>query len=411
MKGGALKAGGVIQALNELMTALLRPALPLLCVLLLSPVASAAPGANEAKNIARLNCGARLEWTLPDGTSSRQTPVLQKGTLASPAVLIMDDDTVSCPLKAGDSIFVVSLPRTTALDRFTFLNENAEASGELRIAVADENLPVASEKWKVVQGNLPFAHKRFFNLSLLGVEAKYVRLTFHVEEQGRIAAFGLYGAQKISAFAANDAEFLRVANTTALPTGRPADTLNFDFGNLYARARVVYVSSGPQELSPRMIDDDSQTAFAFAPGDPHPTVIIELFEAERLNRVSALYKATASHLEVYLLDQLRTDPGDLSGLKPWTTVTEGSGKAAVDFEAHGARYVAFRWQPRETRNFEVAEVHAFGHVPLQLIAAATVAPDLYTANDGIDAMLGFFHIASSQDFNTFEIPQVPVPSK
>jgi len=65
--------------------------------------------------------------------------------------------------------------------RFTFLNENADACGELRIAVSDSQLPADSPKWTEVDGIVPFAHKRLFKLSMLGVETKFVRLSFKVD--------------------------------------------------------------------------------------------------------------------------------------------------------------------------------------------------------------------------------------
>ena len=125
--------------------------------------------------------------------------------------------------------------------------------------------------------------------------------------------------------------------------------LNFNFANLYAQAQIVYVSSGAENYAERMIDDDVITAFQFAPADPNPTVIVELAERERLHRISALYKMEAGRLDVFLLQELGTNPGDLSGRTPIASVTDetGGGKAAVDFDPHGARYVALRWTPAE----------------------------------------------------------------
>ena len=71
--------------------------------------------------------------------------------------------------------------KAALIDRFTFVNENAAAHGELRIAVSNYRLPADSSKWTEVQGVIPFARKRLFNLSMLGVEAKYVRFSFHVD--------------------------------------------------------------------------------------------------------------------------------------------------------------------------------------------------------------------------------------
>jgi hypothetical protein len=100
--------------------------------------------------------------------------------------LVMDHDTVSSPLREGDTTFIIFLARSSTLDRFTFINENKPAHGELRIAVANEKLSADSDKWTSVDGAVPFKHSRLFNVSILGVEAKYVRLTFHVEHEQNV---------------------------------------------------------------------------------------------------------------------------------------------------------------------------------------------------------------------------------
>ena len=106
--------------------------------------------------------------------------------------LVMDQDTVSSSLPEGDTTFVIFVARSSTLDRFTFINENQPARGELRIAVANERLSAESDKWRSVDGPVSFKHKRLFSVSMLGVEAKYVRLSFHVEHDenvGRLNAF------------------------------------------------------------------------------------------------------------------------------------------------------------------------------------------------------------------------------
>src|ERR1041385_4656926 len=138
--------------------------------------------------------------------------------------------------------------------------------------------------------------------------------------------------------------------------------LNFNFANLYARARIVFISSGSEENAKRMIDDNVITSFQFAPSDPHPTVIVELAERERLHRVSAVYKMEKGRVDVFMLEELGANPGDLRGATPVAsaTDTDGSGKAALDFDPHGARYVALRWTPEDAattpHGFEVAEL-------------------------------------------------------
>jgi hypothetical protein len=151
--------------------------------------------ASPATAPARMNCGARIECVTPDGQRGHvsKLPAQDPGAMA----LIMEDDTVTCLLQEGETNFVIELPKTALLDRFTFLNENGVARGELKIAVSNQRLRADSPEWMPVEGIVPFAHKRLFGVSLLGIEAKFVRLSFHVEKQGRIAAHASYGQPSV----------------------------------------------------------------------------------------------------------------------------------------------------------------------------------------------------------------------
>src|SRR4030081_920490 len=80
---------------------------------------------NQAKNLARMNCGAQIECITPDGRVTRVTPASPQNSEAG--ALIMDDDTVSCSLQEGQTSFVIALPNAALLERLTFLNENAAA--------------------------------------------------------------------------------------------------------------------------------------------------------------------------------------------------------------------------------------------------------------------------------------------
>ncbi|HSH39937.1 MAG TPA: hypothetical protein VK993_14270 [Chthoniobacterales bacterium] len=337
---------------------------------------------NAAKNLARMNCGAKIQCILPDGRAATVASA-NDGTKGA-AALIMDDDTLSVPLQEGETTFIITLPTTSLVDRFSFVNENAAARGQLKIAVSNHQLPAASAKWVEVDGHIPFTNKRLFNVSMMGVEARYVKLSFKVEKGGRIAALGLYGDETLQRFAQRQQQLTWIANTSNT-AARDEDRLNFNFANLYAEARVVYVSSGAMAAARSMIDDDNETGFRFSPADEHPTVIVELAESERLNRVSALYETASGRMDVYLLNELGQNPGDLGGAKPVASVTDrsGDGKAAVDFDPQGARYLALRWTPegsrRGTNTFEVAEINAFGNVPLAMLQLFE-APDVFASN-------------------------------
>ena len=334
---------------------------------------------NPAKNLARMNCGATIALVGADGRLV--SPSSTEGD-SNVTALILDDDTLSYPLQEGETTFLITFPKVSLLDRFTFVNENAAAEGEMKIFISNSRLNADSPRWAEVNGSTRFTGKRLVNQSLLGVEARYVKLSFRVAKAGRIAGLGLYGGQSLQKFGARQNGVVRVRNVAA--TRRLEDMLNFNFANLYAKAHIVYVSSGAENYAKRMIDDDVITAFRFAPADPNPTVIVELAERERLHRISALYKMEAGRLDVFLLQELGTNPGDLSGRTPIASVTDetGGGKAAVDFDPHGAQYVALRWTPAEKsspKGFEVAEVSAFGDMPLSMLSTSEL-PDVYADN-------------------------------
>jgi len=138
-------------------------------------------------------CGApTVSATSNDSLNAAQMSQTEKN------ILTLENDTVSCALPEGDTTFIISLERSSPLDRFTFINKNTTARGELRIAVSNEKLSAGSDKWTPVDGATSFKRKRLFSVSVLGVEAKYVRLTFHVEHEKDMAALGWQGIHTAS---------------------------------------------------------------------------------------------------------------------------------------------------------------------------------------------------------------------
>ena len=133
----------------------------------------------------------------PNG--SRNHAVEAKAQIAT-KFMVMDRDTISSPLPEGDTTFIIFLAQGSTLERFTFINESQPARGELRIAVANERLSAESDKWRSVDGPVSFKHKRLFNVSMLGVEAKYLRLAFHIEHEenvGRVTGSEALARNKI----------------------------------------------------------------------------------------------------------------------------------------------------------------------------------------------------------------------
>jgi hypothetical protein len=173
----------------------------------------------------------------------------------------------------------------------------------------------------------------------------------------KVAITSLFGAlwgSSVLATAANNDGDTRLATPSE-------ETANFNWARLSAEAHVAYVSSGWLPLAKRMIDGDATTEFSFSSSDSQPTAIIELSQTARLHRVTALYHTEEGRLEIYLLNKLSGPGTDIIKGKPIATATPVEGKATVDFDPRGARYVALRWirkQPR-TAPLAVAEVGAF----------------------------------------------------
>lgn len=99
-------------------------------------------------------------------------------------VLLVDGTKTSYALPRGATSFLIRLKDIPAGRTFVFVNENVAAEGELSIAVAQQSLAADSPQWSAVEGTIRFRKKRVFTVSLIGVEANYVRLTFQVKVPG-----------------------------------------------------------------------------------------------------------------------------------------------------------------------------------------------------------------------------------
>lgn len=338
---------------------------------------------------------AKIQRLSPDG---------QLSEVAGDAITA--DGALKCALPEGDTTFILSLPQTSVLDRFDFVNENAEAQGELTIAVSNYQLPPTSPKWTNVDGAVAFSRKRLFNLSLVGVEAHYVKLSFHVAKGGTVAAQPIASTNAARIFSEVAKQNVTVAGfdfAERLPRGKMVD-----LAKLRAHARVAELSSGNAQLATRIIDGSTKTTFHFDPDDRRPFVIVELGEESRLNRVTAVYKSMRGRLDVYLLEDLGKNTTDLNYRRPVASYVDenGEGNVAVDFDPEGARYVALRWTPLDggtLANFELAEVGAFGDVPMATVNAAE-APDLYAHNYGLPTVTGEGSVDFSNKLGTLADP-------
>src|ERR1700731_1529018 len=343
--------------------------------------------ANDAKNLARMNCGTHL--ALVSGSDALDVRASEDRS-DSAADLLLDDNTLSCHLRQGDNAFLVALQNISNLDRFIFINENPETAGTVQIFVSNYRLAPNDNHWLEADRKFDFSGRRFISLSLAGVEAKYVKISFAVKKPGTIAGLGLYGRKTLAAFANQQSQLRPEPSRIAYASKEsPApDNLNFNYANLYAKARVVYVSSGQKDLVGRAIDDDPTTSFAFAPSDTHPTVVVELAESQRLRRVSAVYERQPGRLDIYVSNRF-PDLTTLTDTKPLVSLVDdlGSGKAAANFQAHGARYVTLQWtlatSAKKQPEFRVAEIGAFGDLPFGIFNLEAI-PEQLAQNTTVD---------------------------
>src|SRR5215813_6247457 len=82
-------------------------------------------------------------------------------------------------LHQGVSSFIFPLPKGKE-HIMSLVNQNPAAEGCFSIAVSTRRLPVDSSHWNAIGEAINFRHHRQFAVSLEGVEANYVRLTFDV---------------------------------------------------------------------------------------------------------------------------------------------------------------------------------------------------------------------------------------
>jgi len=315
------------------------------------------------ENVARYHFGAEVE-ALPEGNSAAKLQLSSNAgdRNTSEAALLCDDPTTGYALANGTKTLVVSLSKIENIDNVSFLNHGVKG----RVTIATSNAKVSDENsWRVV------AEKELsddsFHAKVGPAEAKYVKLTFEVTEPGRIAALGVYSTPTVATFTMPRARKMNVG---------PSDSfalISYNLSDVHTRARAAYVSSGDEiRAANNMIDDQSATTYTFASGDTEPTAVIDLGKVTSLRRITALYTPRPGIVSFYVLESLpgqpnstktlKLDDAALANLKAVGSVSDGSGRAAIDFPETTGRYILVRWAgtPEGDKPFSVAEIAAFG---------------------------------------------------
>ena len=311
------------------------------------------------------------------------------------AALLCDDPTVGYALPTGTTTLVVSLAKVENLSTLSLLNRGVQ--GDVTVAVANSKLPANSSQWQMVaqQDLSPSAVEAKIGPS----EAKYVRLTFNVREAGRIAALGIYAPARVSEFTKTRARQFAV--------NEKSDSFRLisnNVGDIHAKARALYVSSGSElAQANNMIDEQATSAFNFAADDASPVAVIDLGANKSLRRLSSVYSPRAASVQFYVLqalpgyangapENLKIDDATFDNLSPVGVVKDDGtrGQASVDFPAVVGRYVLVRWTGEQAGPLSVAEIAAFGSNADKTLLAANnqVAFGQVNAGDGKTMMDG-----------------------
>ncbi len=282
----------------------------LACMLLLGPAAGLAADVvlqkappltiHEApaypENLARYHFGADIKAT-PESASPSKLRLSSKGQdqNISAAALLCDDPTTGYQIPLGASSILISLPNIENIQSVSFLNNDAQ--GDLTITISNADVPDGSPEWHRVENG---AMAQGTVATKIGPEeAKYVKLKFNVTHPGRIAAFGVYATPALSDFT-----MPRPRKVSFEENSASIALINFNFSDVHAKARGLYVSSGDVNQVNYMIDDQPATAYQFANDDAAPTAVIDLGRERNLSRLAAIYASQPGSVDFYVLRRL-----------------------------------------------------------------------------------------------------------
>jgi hypothetical protein len=359
-------------------------------------------------NLARYHFGAQVE-AAPNAVpvSSLKLSSIAGDRNTSEAALLCDDPTTGYALASGDRSLLVTLSKIENIDKVSFLNHGVK--GDVTIAISNSKLSLTSSEWHVVSEQ-QLSDAATINANVGPSEAKYVRLSFKVTEPGRIAALGVYGSPSVATFTMPRRRQVNVDESSSF------GLISLNLSDVHAKSRALYVSSGDEiREANNMIDDQSTTTYTFAPNDPEPTAIIDLGKMTSLRRITAVYTPRPGTVNFYVLQSLpgngsktiKLDDVALARMKAVGSVTDGTGRAAIDFPETTGRYILVKWDGAAEAQtpFSVAEIAAFGESRGgNLLAANTAAanPEVESA-DGKD-MADAKDLGSGKDFGK-EMPE------
>lgn len=332
------------------------------------------------ENLARYHFGAQVEAaSQSNSVRNLQLSSQSEDRNTAAAALLCDDPTVGYALSSGTTTLLVSLSKIENIDSISFLNHGTK--GDVTIATSNAKLSADSSQWHHLsrQNLTPNTVKAKVGPS----EAKYVKLTFNINEPGRIAALGVYSNPTVAAFTMPRARKSNVQNRSD-----SLALISYNLTDVHAQARALYVSSGDDlKEANNMIDNQSATSYTFGVDDASPAAVIDLGKVTTLRRISAVYSPQQGKVDFYVLQSLpgttqerapkslRVDEAELANFQPVGSVADGSGRGAIDFPETTGRYIMLRWTPaaQSDGSFSVAEIAAFGGNKSGSLMAANTA--------------------------------------
>ena len=193
-----------------------------------------------ARNVARVNLGARVEAFHSNPSTSLQLSSKSEDSVAQVA-LISDHPTAGYTLPDGSTDLVLSLSKIENFDVVSFLNDGA--TGTVTIATSNSRLVATSPQWhQIAKQDLT---AKITKIKVGPTEAKYVRFTFNV------ADLAVYSTVKLT-----------IANT-ALAGGGEATVDGKDAKDFGGGKEAKEVAEAPEEGPPPNLPDPPP--FVFVP--------------------------------------------------------------------------------------------------------------------------------------------------
>jgi hypothetical protein len=166
--------------------------LTLACCLIGTASAFAA-GGSSLQNIAVLSIDHGTSTSPGDYHLAAQTTPSD----LSGAALVSDNPSIGYTVSNGTTTVLIALPKIQTIDTVSFFNRGAK--GRFTVATSNVKLPAASPRWKQITRQE--LSDEAVKAALGPNEAKYIRVTFDVNEPGQISALGVYSPSNNGTYA------------------------------------------------------------------------------------------------------------------------------------------------------------------------------------------------------------------